>query len=71
MMKKSCWNNDGESSNDTDSDSTNEDTSNDFMLMSLEYLDNESTGSELSDKEAKIDVEGELVSALEEIDRLR
>ena len=39
--------------------------------MALEDLDNESVGSEMSDKEAEVDLEGELVSASEEIDRPR
>ena len=38
------------------------------MLMDKENYDNKSTGSE---EEVVVDMEGELISALEEIDRLR
>jgi hypothetical protein len=65
--KSLCVNND-DSSEDTDSDSSYEDKVNDFMLMAKENYDNKSTGSE---EEAVVDMEGELISALEEIDRLR
>ena len=41
------------------------------MLMAIENSNNEDAGSELNDEEAEVDLEGELVSALEEIDRLR
>jgi hypothetical protein len=40
------------------------------MLMAKEDYDNKSTGSEDNDEEAMVDMEGELISALEEIDRL-
>jgi hypothetical protein len=65
--KSLCVNND-DSSEDTDSDSSYEDKVNDFMLMAKENYDNKSTGS---DEEVVVDMEGELISALEEIDRLR
>ena len=41
------------------------------MLMGIEYFENEYTRSDLNDEEAMVDMEGELISALEEIDRLR
>ena len=41
------------------------------MLMAIEYFGNECTGSDLNDEEAMVDMDGELISALEEIDRLR
>ena len=39
--------------------------------MSIEYFGNEYTRSDQNDEEAMVDMEGELISALEEIDRLR
>jgi hypothetical protein len=68
--KSLCVNND-DSSEDTDSDSSYEDKVNDFMLMAKDNYDNKSTGSDENDEEVVIDMEGELISALEEIDRLR
>jgi hypothetical protein len=68
--KSLCVNND-DSSEDTDSDSSYEDKVNDFMLMDKENYDNKSTGSDENDEEVVVDMEGELISALEEIDRLR
>jgi chromosome segregation ATPase len=41
------------------------------MLIALEYLNTKYTGSDFVDCEAVVDIEGELVSAMEEIDRLR
>jgi hypothetical protein len=41
------------------------------MLMAKENYDNKSTGSDENDEEVVVDMEGELISALEEIDRLR
>ena len=41
------------------------------MLMAIEYFGNEYTWSDLNDEESMVDMEGELISALEEIDRLR
>jgi hypothetical protein len=43
---------------------------NDFMLMAMGYFDDEHTGGEMDNEEAVVDMEGELISALEEIDRL-
>ena len=63
--------NNDNSSEDTDSDSSCEDKANDFMLMAKEDYDNKSTGNDDNDEEAMVDLEGELISALEEIDRLR
>jgi hypothetical protein len=68
--KSLCVNND-DSSEDTDSDSSCEDKVNEFMLMAKEDYDNKSTGSDVNDEEVVVDMEGELISALEEIDRLR
>jgi hypothetical protein len=68
--KSLCVKND-DSSRDTDSDSSCEDNVNDFMLMSKEDYDNKRTGSDVNDEEVVVDMEGELISALEEIDRLR
>ena len=41
------------------------------MLMDKEDYDNKNTGSDDNDEEAVVDMEGELINALEEIDRLR
>jgi hypothetical protein len=65
-----CVNND-DSSEDTDSDSSCEDKVSDFMLMAKEDYDIETIGSDENDEEVVVDMEGELVSALEEIDILR
>jgi hypothetical protein len=68
--KSLCVNND-DSLRDTDIDSSCEDKVNDFMLISKEDYDNKITGSDVNDEETVVDMEGELISALEEIDRLR
>ena len=39
--------------------------------MDKEDYDNKSTGSEANEEEAVVDMEGELISVLEEIDKLR
>jgi hypothetical protein len=65
-----CANNEN-SLEDIDSDSSCEDKVNDFMLMAMGDLDDEHTGGEMDDEEVVVDMEGELISALEEIDRLR
>ena len=41
------------------------------MHIAIEYFENEYTGGGMNDEEAMVDMEGELISALEEIDRLR
>jgi hypothetical protein len=41
------------------------------MLMSKENYDNKSIGGDENDEEAVVDMEGELINALKEIDRLR
>ena len=41
------------------------------MLMAIEDFENEYTWSDLNDEEAMVDMEGELISSLEEIDRLK
>jgi hypothetical protein len=61
--KSLCANND-ESSEDKDNNSSCEDIVNDFMLMAIEYFDDEYTGSDMNDEEAVVDMEGELISAL-------
>jgi hypothetical protein len=68
--KSLCVNNDA-SSEDIDSDSSCEDKVNDFMLMAKEDYDNKRKGSDANAEEVVVDMEGELISALEEIDRLR
>jgi hypothetical protein len=68
--KSLCVNNDNSSEN-IDSDSSCEDKVNEFMLMAMGDLDDEHTGGEMNDEEAVVDMEGELISGLEEIDRLR
>jgi hypothetical protein len=71
FKKKSlCVNNDDDPSDDEDNKSSIEDKLNDFILMAKEDYDNKSTGSEANEEEAVVDMEGELISALEEIDRL-
>jgi hypothetical protein len=65
-----CVNND-DSSEDTDNDSSCEDKVNEFMIMAKEDYDNKSTGSDANDEEAVVDIEGELINDLKEIDRLR
>jgi hypothetical protein len=72
FKKKSlCANNDDDPSDDEDNDSSIEDKLNDFILMAKEDYDNNSTGSGVNEEEAVVDMEGELIGALEEIDRLR
>jgi hypothetical protein len=64
-------NNDDDPSDDEDNDSSIEDKLNDFILVAKEDYDNKSAGSEANEEEVVVDMEGELISALEEIDRLR
>jgi hypothetical protein len=72
FKKKSlCVNNDDDPSDDEDNDSSIEDKLNDFILMAKEDYDNKSIGSDDNDEEVVVDMEGELISALEEIDKLR
>jgi hypothetical protein len=72
FKKKSlCVNNDDDPSDDEDNDSSIEDKLNDFILMDMGDFDDEHTGGEMDDEEVVVDMEGELISALEEIDRLR
>ena len=68
--KSLCVNND-DSSGDTDNDSSFEDKVNEFMLMAKEDYDNESTKTDVGDEEFVVDLEGELISSLEEIDRVK
>jgi hypothetical protein len=65
-----CANND-DSLEDLDSDSSYEDKVNDFMLMAMGDIGDKLTEGDMDDGEAMVDMEGELISALEEIDRLR
>jgi hypothetical protein len=67
--KSLCVNND-DCLEDTNSDSSCEDKVNEFLLMAKEDGDNESKVSDENDEEVVVDMEGELTSALEEIDRL-
>jgi hypothetical protein len=67
FKKKSlCVNND-----DEDNDSSIEDKLNDFILMDKEDYYNKIIGNEANEEEVVVDMEGELISALEEINRLR
>jgi hypothetical protein len=66
-----CINSDDDPSDDEDNDSSIEDKLNDFILMAKEDYDNNIIGSDANEEEAVVDMEGELISALEEIDRLR
>lgn len=70
FKKKSlCVNNDDDPSDDEENDSSIEDKLNEFILMDKEDYDNKITRSD--EEEDVVDMEGELISALEEIDRLR
>jgi hypothetical protein len=69
--KSLCVNNDDDPLDDESSDSFIEDKINDIMRIDLEYLNTEYIGSEFIYCEAVVDIEGELVSAMEEIDKLR
>ena len=68
---KSLCANGVDSLEETASDSYCEDKVNNFMLMAIEYFENEYTRSDLNNEEVMVDMEGELISALEEIDRIR
>jgi hypothetical protein len=63
--------NNDNSSEDIDSDSSGEDKANDFVLMAKQDHDNKIIGNDDNEEEAVVDLEGELISTLEEIDRLR
>jgi hypothetical protein len=69
--KKSLRENNDDSSEDIDNDSSFEDKINEFRLMAKEDYDNKITGSDVDNEEAVVDLEGELISALEQIARLR
>jgi hypothetical protein len=72
FKKKSlCVNNDDDPSDDEDNDSSFEDKLNDFILMAMGYFHDEHTGVEMDDEEYMVNMEGDLINALEEIDRLR
>jgi hypothetical protein len=72
FKKKSlCIKNDDDPSDDEENDSSTEDKLNDLILMVKEDYDNNSTGSDVNEEEVVVDMEGELISALEDIDRLR
>ena len=67
--KSLCVNDDDESTETSESESSHENKENDFMLMAIEDL--EMSCTEMNDEDAIVDMEGEPMSALEEIDRLR
>jgi hypothetical protein len=70
FKKKSlCINNDDDLSDDEENDSSIKDKLNDLILMDKDDYDNKIIGSD--EEEVVVDMEGELISALEEIDRLR
>ena len=71
VKKKSLCANNGDSSEDMNSDSSCEDKVNDFMVMAMGDLYDENIGVEMDDEDVVFYMEGELISALEEIDRLR
>jgi hypothetical protein len=72
FKKKSlCVNNDDDPSDDESSDSSIEDKINDIILIDLEDINTEDRGIEFGDYEAVVDLDGELVSSMEEVDRLR
>ena len=62
--------NDVDSSEETDNNSSSEYELSNFMLMAIEDFGNEYIGSNPNDEEDMVDMERELISALEEIDRL-
>jgi hypothetical protein len=66
-----CANNEDDPLDDEDYDSPIEYKLNDFILMAKENYDNDITGSEVNEEEVVVDMEGELISALEDIDKLR
>jgi hypothetical protein len=67
--KSMCVNNDDDPSDDEENDSSIEDKLNEFILMDKEDYDNKRIGSD--EEEVVVDMEGELISALEEIEKLR
>ena len=69
--KKTVCVNDGDSSEETDSDSYGEDEVNNLMLVAIDDIGNDCIESDLNEEESMVDMEGELISALEEIDMLR
>jgi hypothetical protein len=72
FKKKSlCVNNDDDPSDDEDNDSSIEYKLNEFILMAKEDYDNKIIGSDANEYEDVVDLEGELINALEELDRLR
>ena len=68
--KKILCVNDVDSSEETDNDSSGEDEVNKFMLMAIGDIGNEYTESDMNEEESMVDMEGELINALEEIDKL-
>jgi hypothetical protein len=68
--KKSLCVNKNDYSEDTYSKSSYEDMVNEFMLVAKEDYDNKITGSDVDDEEVVVDLEGELINALEEIARV-
>ena len=68
--KKILCVNDVDSSEETNNDSSGEDKVDNFMLMAIDDIGNECIESDLNEEEAMVDMEGELISALKETDRL-
>ena len=68
--KKNLCANDVDALEEIDIDSSCEDKVDNFMLMAIKDFEIEYTGSDLNDQEVMVDMEGELISALEEIDSL-
>ena len=69
--KKSLCVNDVDSIETSNSESSHENKENEFMLMAIEDLELNFTENDMNDEDAIVDMEGELMNALEEIDRLR
>ena len=63
--------NDVDSSEALESGSSCEDKKNEFMLMAIDDFDIEYEENDMNDEDVVVDMEGELHSAFEEIDRLR
>ena len=68
--KKILYVNDVDSSQETDINSFDEDEVNNIFLMAIDDFGDEYPGNDLNEEEAMVDMEGELISALEDIGRL-
>ena len=69
--KKILCVNDVDCLEETDIDSLDEDEVNNFIVMAINDFGNEYIGRDLNEDKAMVDMEGQLINALEEIDRLR